>query len=147
MKWSIWHYPTNECIAVEFDTYAEAEKYLHPETQAIVMRGSTEIDANYGWGDVWECGHALHPSDCVHCNPEHRNAHTEWCPRCCGENKAQTWHVPIEGEKALMAIAYSYVPVDDFAYFELRDLAASVLEGKAVKCLACGHPHETVKED
>ena len=98
MKWSHWNYPTHCRIPVDFDNYEEAKRLIaSPEKQIIICHATTKEDYLYV-GEGWQCEHLLHPEECLHCNPEYRNAFWDKCPNCYTDStRADTWHIPVAG--------------------------------------------------
>ena len=96
MEWSHWNFPTQELVAITFDSFDDARKLLvDPDKQCIVYRGTTDEDEMYGWPkDDWQCEHTLDPRECVNCNPAYRHADWKWCNVCNANDMSDTtWHV------------------------------------------------------
>jgi hypothetical protein len=73
VKYKIWNWPTESCLPVLFDTWKEAADVTDFKLQRIVSVPSNDEDEVYmGAGEIW-CEHALHPTECVHCNPKYEN--------------------------------------------------------------------------
>lgn len=147
MKYSIWNFPTGETVAVEFESVPEARSYMvDPDKQCIVLQGTTAEDNRYGWGEIWECEHALPPEECVHCNPEYRHALQGDCPACVEEGKLLTWHNKLNHEQALKVLS-KYEAQNDWAWYDMRDIAQHALDDSLYQCLACNHVHYNIGED
>lgn len=163
MKWKIFNYPTGELVPVLFDSYREAREQCNEDKQTVVSICTTDEDAMYmgGMDDV-SCEHALDPTDCIHCNPEFRDAYYATCPWCnehnIDGNWNPTWTVPWTPERAVKYIAAMQPTYDGDSskavQFRLAQYYARMAYEKPnpfgdpafVLCLCCNTPHEWTKE-
>ena len=162
MKWQIWNFPTGELVPVLFDSYREARERCDVDKQTVVSICTTDEDAMYmgSMGDI-SCEHALDPTDCIHCNPEFRDAYYTTCPWCnehnIDGNWTATWSVPWTRARAVQYVidlrAEYGNDADAARKFRLAQYLLSMVDETnpigdptMVKCLCCGEPHEWTKE-
>lgn len=135
MIWKIWNWPTNECLPAVFDSYQEAKGLCMNDLQLVVSMPSTKEDEMYmGEGEIW-CNHALHPTECLHCNPDFRDMFMYACP-CCGHDTGLTWHLPLT-EKRALALIYDE-EAKEKTFLSSKGIAKHALVGDSAICQHCG---------
>lgn len=96
MEWSVMNARTRELVCGVFTDAAMARDHLFGDDERIIVhRATTDEDRDYGIGEDWECEHVLEPHDCIHCNPDYRDAYWAKCPVCSAGRNSATWHKPM----------------------------------------------------
>jgi hypothetical protein len=56
-----------------------------------------------------------------------------------------TWHVKLSHEQALQELA-KYEAQNDWAWYDMREIAQHALDDSLYQCLSCNHLHYNIKE-